>query len=847
MVDNIQTPEEEISIVSSDGSQQGTIPKSSYQIAKSKGWKAIGEEPPTPEEEALKTEAEKAYNAPPKATLNPHEINSILGPGVEIASRKFINELTFGAAAPLANAGETEHQKAVREAEENIFAEKHPVANVVAPAAGFGASLLVPGIGEVGHLAEGAVRGGEELAVHGIADAAAHTAVDQTAKESIGRLITGKIAGNIAQAEAYSLPSQVVNLAVGDPDSASESLLWSLGLGGVLGFGSLARVGLDKLGESGLGQKLKEGAGELADKLALKQNLKEAKMNPFEKDQVLNLQKEKGLFGEKLSSETKENLRTELGDVIDEHRNYLDQKAEELNDQKIPDRRDALGNAIPSNQITNPLEARLSDLSAATVDKPGPNGVHEFGPNPTELADRLEADVNSVRPGLLNNPLHKSATTTFNDTLEFLRGKGNEPLSFSDWNTEIKRELDSKAGFEKNVLDVRPTAEKELSQLIVKKAAEYERQEANKVFIAAGEPDKMSEYLKSTSDYNAIKTLQKKKLQLPERNNGIAPSGLGQHAGLMNAGVALFTGHPHAAAALLVAHLARPALEQIAKRNVLPYAIRGLKKAAEANYDTFGSMLGMEANNALDKHLQQIGPMLTKAKTIPTRSINPLSSFLGGGVGQTKDQQYKNVTNSIMESAADPSKIASEVGKLTQIFGQHPELQHLIIQKNMNALQYLNSIVPKNPNPPQAFGQDEWQPSDKQKKDFLNQLAIVDDPMVAVEKIANGTITSKDIATVKNVYPAVYQKISNEIMKTAFSPEGKSVDNATIIASSKWVGQPLIKSLKPENMNRDQQSFAIPPPQQAPNGSAPSPKHTNKDLKEPKMSMQTNVQRIANK
>ncbi len=408
--------------------QQYTLPKSSASIAEGKGWKYVGEEPdapPTPEEQ----EAVEKLKGSTSFTTYPNTPEE-----QRILDKKLLNEATYGVSNPLLHAGETPHDRAVREAEEKEVDKRHPIESFLYPAVGFGASLLAPGIGEVGKLAEGAVRGGEGLVrageeaathfveatprsfiggvegpLHVIPEVAAHEVVDRTANESIGRLIAGKVAGNVAQAEAYGLPSQIANYAVGDHDTASESLLWSLGLGGLLGAGSgLARVAADKLGPiiAEHAPQLKEVAGELANSMAAKlAGLKWDKMTDFEKERFVNRTQEIGQYGNRIDRETKEEIRQEAGAAIKEHKDYLDQKVEELNDQKIPDRRDALGNPIPSNQITDPLEARLSDLSAATGEKAGPNGIHEFGPNPTELADRLENDINCVRPGLLNNPL----------------------------------------------------------------------------------------------------------------------------------------------------------------------------------------------------------------------------------------------------------------------------------------------------------------------------------------------------------------------------------------------------------------------------------------------------------
>jgi hypothetical protein len=646
--------------------------------------------------------------------------------------------------------------------------------------------LLTGAAGLLGSAVSAIASGGESLIAQPTADIAKpvisnivnKVIANKTAADIVTKIGTG-IAKNAALSEVYSAPSQVANLTIGDPNQVAQSIGWSVGLGALLG------AGTESLG----------AAGNVAKKILDKSNADKAqeasqifmnsqgKMNSI-KD-VLESRPDliKYLNSPAYSSYLDNTIRNMQG-----HKYNVDSKFEELQNPKIQsgarqDAQDKLNAAMPGKSFVN-------------LD---------------ELKNAFSQDSQIANPQMQNIPQYQEIMNHLNDA-------GGGPTLHSKID-ELRSNLSS-------------LPESQLKDSVLKQLDMAQESALDKGMNTIGGKD-FSDYL---SHKNQIKMGQaweqlKPDLKAPSIIDSIKPTEDDwSHAGASVLG-GLFTAHPHLGFAGAAAYLGKNILKTIISKNAIPLSLNGLSKFADESPGLLGPVLVRRVTEAVDAHLNAIPSILSQggeADRYYTKS--PLKSFLGENSGLTNEQQWKKNATNIANSQANPEDVSQNLGVLLSVFASDPHLQSLIAQHNSNALSYLYSILPKNPNPPQPFSKNDWQPTLQQKADFLNQAAIVDDPMLVVHKIAAGSVTSKDMITLRTVYPDLADKIIGKVTDYAFSSAGEKASSRTkhgaVIS-----GAVVSPSYDAVNMARSQSGFGAAPPPSNPNGSAPNPRHTNTSLK----------------
>ena len=781
---------------------------------------------------------------------NPKYEHPSIAPGSDINTyaTKFLNTATLGVAPIIEKAlskEQTPEEKALLEKQMAATEQEHPYLSSLATGAGFAGSLLIPGPLKAGQIAKEMVLGiGEKALAEGAASKLVAPVVEQTAKEVAHTSFMQKMAASAAQGaamnEAYAAPSQLANLAIGDPEQAAESMLWNVGLGSVLGVGGeFSSAALRKIGE-GM-RNLAPRVENLADDMTLKQlNLNKDKINPYSREAVLNFMKDHRTdIGDQLSNTDKLDLLDEHGERIgafedDSLRNYLNNKQIKIGDNP------ALDKIVASNPY------RGADTS----------GVHQFGFNPIKLAVKLEEMYDQENPDILGSPLHPAVGKTLKDAaehiLQFVEKRGDQASLSFDQLKDLTSSLKGKAFIKFNTtLD---DAEKnQVIQWVTGKLSSAKERMIDEMYVANDDPNKLVLYQKAKRAYQATKIMLDPKLQLPERVlQGMEPSALTEHHAIIAAGMGLATGH-FAGGGIAAGMMLRPLATNIARKTILPIMIRKLYAAAESSPETFGPILAKTLSEAADKHITDTVPSLfEKARsgfkanlkpsaTVPTAyGTDALNSFLGSsGKGKSEDEKFAMVHNALVDGIANPDSIAENVGSIASMFGMTPDLQRLVSQKQFDAIEFLNSKLPQNPHPNLPFSDNDWSPTDAQKQQFLKILAIVENPMIAVHKLAdpNASLSNDEIEALKTVFPALYNKLTGEVVKAAYAPGASKTHNNVKNKVSRFIGGEADRSLDVINGSRTQKTYQLP-----------MQKESGNKMKAPKSnSMMTSVQRRANK
>lgn len=771
-----------IKMIGTDG-QSYDVPASSIDAAVQAGWKNA----PTPEEDRqAKIDAGVKYG-------EEHRI--------ETGLKRFGNEALLGIPEYISNRNAGEEQAKIDEEVRNKLSELHPYESGAEKTAGFLSTLLIPGVGEVGEAARGAVlgtkaavRGAEELAAKTVLKAGEEAVVKGVAEQAVAKTaettLTRKIAANAAkyatEGAIYSSPQAAVQLAYGDPEQAAETMAWGIGLSGVLGAGaelasSATKAVIGKAGESiysKLTQKQENGITYLDD---VSRNIlgitdKQAKrLGPTKLTNFVERADEKGLLklGEKERTIAVKNLARESGEKISEH---LDSLEKHLQDPEI------------RKLMTSPADIANEALSTAFEKFPEIQ-METHKPQLNEL-EKIVQDIS------------KGGTEPSFEKLQEIRtglNKGKKAFMKDTPNAELYRFVDG----------------------IVQKHLE---EGAEKVFAAGKEPKGFADYLQAKFDYHMAKELTINENQF--RGTGKIPTNLaslfghttggGAHGGTTGAIVGgALGGHAGAAAAIGINYAMKYLMHDLHGLGIGVSALRKLAKDP-ASIPIIGGLMAKEGQAAFQAHLDKIPSYLTQlpAKTTALGSYHTIKHFLGNEAhGLSKEQQFKRVTDKITSLATNQDATADQVGHLASTFtGTSVQLASLVAQKKLNAISYLFTQIPKNPNPPKPFQKNDFKPSKQQQLQFEQKLAVVMNPMSIFDKIKNHTVSQGEVETLKAVYPKIYESMNHKILEVAYQPEhaGK-VSRGTKMALSKFTGVPLDSSLA--HLSNIQKALQTPPPQ----------------------------------
>jgi hypothetical protein len=137
-------------------------------------------------------------------------------------------------------------------------------------------------------------------------------------------------------------------------------------------------------------------------------------------------------------------------------------------------------------------------------------------------------------------------------------------------------------------------------------------------------------------------------------------------------------------------------------------------------------------------------------------------------------------------------------------------------------MSYLASIKPDTAQ--QGPLEPARQPSDVEIAKYNRALAIAEQPLMVIKHVKDGTITPDDIKTISTIYPALYDSMKEQIMEKLIDATHKKVTipYQTRLGLSLFLGQPLERSIAPNNIMSNQSLYQpVPQAPQAPK-SAPS-------------------------
>lgn len=188
----------------------------------------------------------------------------------------------------------------------------------------------------------------------------------------------------------------------------------------------------------------------------------------------------------------------------------------------------------------------------------------------------------------------------------------------------------------------------------------------------------------------------------------------------------------------------------------------------------------------------------------------------------SKTQQLEKA---LQAAQADPTTLlnASSMGHYA------PDHAAASGQTTATAMMYLKGLRPSTSNPGPLDPPRE--PNRLEKDAYQRALSIAEQPLTVLNYVKEGSVTAKDMETLRTIYPELYSSMSNKIMTNLVNSKSKglTIPYKTQLGLTLFLGQPLSASVMPQNIVANQQvGYKRPESQASKNGGPHDIKALNK-------------------
>lgn len=195
------------------------------------------------------------------------------------------------------------------------------------------------------------------------------------------------------------------------------------------------------------------------------------------------------------------------------------------------------------------------------------------------------------------------------------------------------------------------------------------------------------------------------------------------------------------------------------------------------------------------------------------------------------EEQVKRVADQDPKSQEEMMSIGGSTGHYM------PDHAAAMAMAGSRNLQYLASLRP----PDKALSPLDSKPvpNSEQQAKYQRALEIGEQPLIVLNAVKRGNVTVQDISHLKNMYPALYERMNKKLMEhlVQSATDGKRLPYSTKMGISNFMGQPLDSTMTPQSIMSIQGTMQGP--QQAPQQGQVKPSATgmNNLQKMPAMGM----------
>lgn len=216
------------------------------------------------------------------------------------------------------------------------------------------------------------------------------------------------------------------------------------------------------------------------------------------------------------------------------------------------------------------------------------------------------------------------------------------------------------------------------------------------------------------------------------------------------------------------------------------------------------------ASGKVDAALKRIAASPSGAvvkRSVPA-SVGALNRFLGDeGKDLSNADKIKLIAKQLATATANTDLTTSVLSKATQNYSNiAPEVTQAISAKFGSALEYLMAEVPKPNFETSGYNPTQWQPSDRQMSAFSRKLAAVLDPFSSLDEINDGTLTKESIQAISQVYPTLFRLMQQKITEKISTAKPEEVFRLRRKLGL-FLAEPMGMSATPDKLSALQYNF----------------------------------------
>jgi hypothetical protein len=177
-------------------------------------------------------------------------------------------------------------------------------------------------------------------------------------------------------------------------------------------------------------------------------------------------------------------------------------------------------------------------------------------------------------------------------------------------------------------------------------------------------------------------------------------------------------------------------------------------------------------------------------------------------------KRFQNRVDNIAKLTRDTGILLETLEKSTNsIYPYAPRVTAGLHASMIRAVSFLQAKLPKNPNTPRPLSAP-WVPPASEIAKFDRYYEAVENPMVALEQIGDGTLTTETVEAVVSVYPKLYQAMSQELLTRVVDMGPEKVPYQKKLMLSLFLNEDLDESTTSEAIASNQATILGPSQQQ---------------------------------
>jgi hypothetical protein len=206
------------------------------------------------------------------------------------------------------------------------------------------------------------------------------------------------------------------------------------------------------------------------------------------------------------------------------------------------------------------------------------------------------------------------------------------------------------------------------------------------------------------------------------------------------------------------------------------------------------------------------GPAYLGAK-IATRDNVPRGTRKDDSA-ESPTKRYQSRVDNIAKLTRDANSLLDTMEKSTStLYPYAPRVTASLHASMIRAVSFLQAKLPKSPLPAKPFSAP-WVPAASEIAKFDRYYNAVENPMVALTQIGDGTLTTETVEAVASVYPKLYESMSQELLTRVIDMGPQNVPYQKRLMLSLFMNQDLDESTTSQAIASNQATIMGPSQQE---------------------------------